>query len=86
MRGRIDHRFVYATVCLSERPLIRLAALGTFPPRGEGFSRGHGAKRFSGVSLHSYGDTIAQAGDVFRFAEPGVLLLPDFAEGGSAQV
>ena len=24
------------TVCLSERPLIRLAVLGTFPPRGEG--------------------------------------------------
>ena len=24
------------TICLSERPLIRLAVLGTFPPRGEG--------------------------------------------------
>ena len=24
----------------------------TFPPRGEGFSRGHGAKRFSGVSAN----------------------------------
>ena len=36
MRGRIENRFVYPTVCLSERPLIRLAALDTFSPRGEG--------------------------------------------------
>ena len=34
MRGRIDHRFVDSTVCLSERPLIRLAALDTFSPKG----------------------------------------------------
>ena len=36
MGGRIEHGFVYPTVCLSERPLIRLAALDTFSPRGEG--------------------------------------------------
>ena len=42
MRGRIENRFVDSTVCLSERPLIRLAALDTFSPKGRRLWRSPG--------------------------------------------
>ena len=49
MRGRLDHGFVISAVCLPERPLIRLAALDTFSPKGRRLCRSPGK---SSAPLH----------------------------------